>query len=154
MGGAVRVVAWVGPDLSAGSLHAAEVVGQFDTGHAGNVLERWDRLDHVGDEIRRAGPFAVAAGIPDGDLVDLEVLDRFDLLGDDILDLLDHQQGRGRLGVAVATVDQGFVPGGLAVEHLADTLSLGLVLGQNGVRLPLGLATQFLGPGLRGDFLL
>lgn len=125
-------------------------------GHAGNVLERRDRLDHVGDEIRRAGPFAVAvaAGISNDDLVDLEVLDRFDLRGEDILYLLDHQQGRGRLGVAVATVDQGFVPGGLAVEHLADTLSLDLVLGQNGVLLPLGLAMQFLGPCLRGDFLL
>ncbi len=130
----------------------AKVLGELDASHRGDLVDRGDCPDEAGEEIGGRVAIAVAAGVPDRDFVDLDVLDRLDLAGDDLLDFLDHQQGGGGAGVAVAALDQRLVAGGLAVQHLPDTLGLGLIFGEDGVGLAPRFTTESLGLGLRSDF--
>ena len=110
-----------------------------------------DALDQVLGEVRRAGRAVGRPGIPDGDLVDLEVLDGFDLARHDVLDLFDHEEGRRGLGVAAAAFHELGIAGGLAFEQLPHAFGLGLVLEQYAVGFALGDAPDALGLGFRGD---
>ena len=96
--------------------------------HLSDFVQRGQALHKVRDEAcGRGRPSVPCTGIPDRDLVDLEVLDRLDLSRHDLLDLLNHQQRGCGLRVSAAALDKGGVAGRFALEDLPDTFSLSFV---------------------------
>src|SRR5690606_9433768 len=85
------------------------------------------------------------------DLVDLEVADGLDLHLHDLLELLDEEERGSRARVAAAAADERVVTGGLALEHLADALGLGLVAVEDGVGLAARAEAGLLGVRGRED---
>src|SRR5699024_10012651 len=88
------------------------------------------------------------AAVPDGDLVDLDVLDRVHLDAHQLLHLVGRHQAHGAVGVAAGGGDNLPQAVGLLEQDLLGALGLGLHLGQDGVRLAPGLPADLLGLGL------
>ena len=114
-------------------------------------MQRRQALDQIAHEVGCRGTAIATTGIPHGDLVDLDVLDRLGLQRDNFLDLLGHKEGGTGASVATTAFNQALVTLGLGIEHLPDTLGLGFVLGQDGVSYTLGFLTGLLRLGSRSD---
>ena len=64
----------------------AKVAGELDANVGGDLVQRRHRTNETGEEISGASlaVFAGATGIPDGELVDLDAGDGFDLFSNEI----------------------------------------------------------------------
>ena len=135
-------------------VHASEGAWEFDAGLAGEFVDRGERSDEPGEELSGLAARSVAPGgaaVPDGDLVDLEVLDGLDLLLDELGELLDQQECGCDGGILGARGDELAVSLGLGLEDLLDAERLGLVPGEDGVCLASGFEAELLGLGCGGD---
>ena len=116
-------------------------------------MDRRQALDEGGDKVGGCSTFAaVVAGVPHGDLVDLEVRNGFGLSSHEFLDLLNHEQGGSGLGVAASAGDESGITFCFGFEHSALPLCFGVVGSQGGVSLTLGDAALALGLGFGCDF--
>ena len=111
----------------------------MNAGVPGEFVERRDGSSKSGEETGGAGfPVRTGTAVPDGDLVDLKVRHRLDLLFDELWKLLgDHQigsllcaAGRGDDGAeAIRTgLELGERAGRLCLHHRAQAIGLALLL--------------------------
>ena len=74
--------------------HFAEVGGEFEAGHGGDVVEGGERFHELADEVGGGAPFGgvgIVPAVPDGDFVDFDVFDGFGLEFDDLFKLFNEE---------------------------------------------------------------
>ena len=96
----------------------AEITGKIDSGHLGDIVNRRQALNQAGNEICGRRALAITAAlVPNGYLVNFEVLDCLDLGGNDLLDFLGHKESGGGPGITITTLHQSLIAFDLTVEH-------------------------------------
>ena len=113
---------------------SARLVREFNASHLGNIMHGRQGLHETAHEVgcSTLSVWAIA-GIPNGDLVDLEVLDSFNLSLNHGVDLLNHEECGGGLGIPTGAGNQSLVTGGLGFENLLDTFRFGFIISHNSV---------------------
>ena len=82
-------------------------------------------------EVEDPFPFSFGPAVPDSDLVDLDVLDRFGLDLDDLFELFDQEHRRGAFSVISASLHELLITFGFGIEHLQEAFSFSLTDGQD-----------------------
>ena len=98
-------------------------------------------FDQTGHKVGGGWFTVLPATVPDRNLVDAQLLNRFDLFTDQVFNLLDHQKGGGGLGITVRTFDQALYDLYISGEVTYDE-ALAHADSPNDLRLMIKLASE------------